>query len=78
MCRTPGEFTASLTRLSATIELTVPSQDGRLRTPGFEGGGGIRPSFDVLGVIVPGQWGRCRGVVCTGSCPEQMTLMGPA
>jgi hypothetical protein len=52
--------------LSATIELTVPSQDGRLRTPGdSERGGDITAaSPGVLGVIVSGQRGRS-GVVFT-------------
>jgi hypothetical protein len=42
-------------RLSATIELTVPSQDGRLRTPGDSKRGGdiTAASPGVLGVIVP-------------------------
>jgi hypothetical protein len=64
--------------ISATIELAVPSQDGRLRTPGDSKAAASAAPFDVLGVIVPGQRGRCRGVVFTGSCPEHMTLMGPA
>jgi len=64
-------------RLSATIELTVPSQDGRLRTPGDSKGAATSPppplgcsesSFRSTGP-------QRRGVY--GSCPEHMTVMGP-
>jgi hypothetical protein len=64
--------------LSATIELTEPSQDGRLRTPGdSKGRRQYRRLPGVTGVIVSGQRGRS-GVVLTAVVPEHMTVMGPA
>ena len=45
--------------VSATIDLTVPSQDGRLRTPGIRRGGDITAACPgVPGVIVSGRLGR--------------------
>ena len=51
--------------LSATIDLTVPSQDGRLRTSGIRRGGDITAaSPEVPGVFVSGQLGQS-GMVFT-------------
>jgi hypothetical protein len=64
--------------LSATIELTVPSQDGRLRTPGDSKGAATSPppSLGCSESSFPVNGGRS-GMVY-GSCAEHMTVLGPA